>query len=106
MATTYGYNTQLATILLEHIRETYERFRGTGNEQTLTVTYLLEYALQHGQGAEILRYATRSKQQRMVRASLERLTRTGHLSVSLGVGLGGREVKAYEPKKAQTMWSI
>jgi hypothetical protein len=99
---------ELAVLLITHVNDTYRAVK-SGPEPTLTATYLLDYALQHGRCPESLKFATRRRQQSLVRSVLESARRNGSLGSSLGLDALParrrgrtlpREVRLYEPKKA------
>jgi len=68
----------------------------TGREPAVTVALMLGDVRQSSM-PEDLRWTVREKQGRMVRASMERLTRYGALVRTTGLGESGREARMYEP---------
>jgi len=86
----------LETLLLQHITESYDRYRKSGGkEPSLTAALLREVIGNVGQGWSDL---AKTQQTKLIEAALKRLKTKGKLTTSLGLGLDGREAHLWEPK--------
>jgi hypothetical protein len=86
----------LIDLLVAHVNDCYAHV--SGKEPRLSATYLLDYVLQHGRCPWNVKYATRRRQQALVRSALTSAVNAGKLDTSLGSSDSGGEVRLYEPK--------
>jgi hypothetical protein len=92
----------LEDLLEDYIYDSYRAWMSAPTEvrrrePNLTVTAMLDYVLQHGRCPDGLKFATRRKQQSVVRSVLTSSVRGGRLGTSFGLGEHGRETRCYEP---------
>jgi hypothetical protein len=95
----------LEDLFLDYVWEAYRtwvRSGFAGREPSITVTKLLDYALQHGKCPNCLKHMSRRRQHSAAYSVVRRAFIGGRLDRSAGVGERGRtEVWCYEPSRPE-----